>query len=427
MKLFITSVLIVFSTFTVSAQELNVTGFRAVPMDLSASTHMRRDANGTPCALVKVVLRAEGASFEGNIVGDTQFRTNEYWVYLTEGTKMLRIKHISANPLMVKFSDYNINALQSKCTYEMNLEYSESSDNQLNNTQATKIKALQLYHNKEYPIAFELFNSIQQDPKAQYYIGKMYLNGEGTSKNISLAAEWLAKSANNNNVEAANELGDLYYSSIIKPIDNSHSWDKAMRLYWIGEKVNDPHALFKLGCIDLFLFKNNNNAEKHFERAAKAGGSDYEWHIAEMYLYTTGQTLQMDDNKRYEAAIKWCKEAVEHGSTEAANYLGECYYVGKLGLAKDYNMALYYLNKAEGKEVIKGHIYQDRKEYSSAFNCYKKAAERLDNPWAMYLLGYYYYYGAGTNTNKQEAYKWMKLSADNNRAEAIKFLSEHKF
>ncbi len=90
-------------------------------------------------------------------------------------------------------------------------------------------------------------------------------------------------------------------------------------------------------------------------------------------------------------------------------------------------MALYYLNKAEGKEVIKGHIYHDRKEYSSAFNCYKKAAERLDNPWAMYLLGYYYYYGAGTNTNKQEAYKWMKLSADNNRAEAIKFLSEHKF
>ena len=97
----------------------------------------------------------------------------------------------------------------------------------------------------------------------------MYLNGEGTSKNISLAAEWLAKSANNNNVEAANELGDLYYSSIIKPIDNSHSWDKAMRLYWIGEKVNDPHALFKLGCIDLFLFKNNNNAEKHFEEQPK--------------------------------------------------------------------------------------------------------------------------------------------------------------
>ena len=122
MKQIIAILLFILSgTLIVSSQELKVTGFRAVPMDLSASTHMRRDANGTPCALVKVQLRATGASFEGNIVGDTQFRTNEYWVYLTEGTKMLRIKHISAQPLMVRFADHGTESLLSKNTYELSV------------------------------------------------------------------------------------------------------------------------------------------------------------------------------------------------------------------------------------------------------------------------------------------------------------------
>lgn len=104
-----------------NAQELSVVDFREVPMDLSASTNMRRDANNEPCALIKVALRAEGASFEGNIVGNTEFRTNEYWVYMTKGTKMLRIKHISAKPLMVRFENYGIDGLKPQMTYELDI------------------------------------------------------------------------------------------------------------------------------------------------------------------------------------------------------------------------------------------------------------------------------------------------------------------
>lgn len=102
--------------------QIIVTGFEAKPMDLTASTHMRRDFNEQPCALVKVGLRAKDASFEGNIIGDTEMHTNEYWVYMTGGSKMLNIKHISAPSLLVRFSDYGVVALEPKMTYVLDLE-----------------------------------------------------------------------------------------------------------------------------------------------------------------------------------------------------------------------------------------------------------------------------------------------------------------
>jgi hypothetical protein len=55
--------------------------------DLSASTYERKDLNGQACALVKVQLAAYGAKFEGNVIGEVAYKTGEYWVYMTEGSR----------------------------------------------------------------------------------------------------------------------------------------------------------------------------------------------------------------------------------------------------------------------------------------------------------------------------------------------------
>jgi len=103
------------------AQELTVKQMTALPMDLSASQHERKDLNGRACALVKVQLATMGARFEGSVVGSAEYKTGEYWVYMTEGSYMLSVKHSSFVPLSVNFRDYGINGVQGKRTYRLTL------------------------------------------------------------------------------------------------------------------------------------------------------------------------------------------------------------------------------------------------------------------------------------------------------------------
>ncbi|MCM1020945.1 MAG: hypothetical protein NC343_00450 [Muribaculum sp.] len=100
------------------AQELEVKEMRST-MDPMTVEMQRRDLNNEICALVKVQLPVAGAGFEGNIIGDTPYKINEYWVYLTPGTKFLQVKCPGNYPLRIDFRNYGINGLQSKCIYEL--------------------------------------------------------------------------------------------------------------------------------------------------------------------------------------------------------------------------------------------------------------------------------------------------------------------
>lgn len=104
------------------AQEMTVKSMIARPMDLSARVDGRKDANGDPCALVKVQVTIEDMVFDGNIVGEVERRVNEYWVYMTAGTKTLFVKHPKLNTLEVRFSDYEISALEGRQTYLLSLD-----------------------------------------------------------------------------------------------------------------------------------------------------------------------------------------------------------------------------------------------------------------------------------------------------------------
>ena len=87
------------------AQKLAVEGMAASPMDLSASQYERKDLAGQACGLVKVQLAVAGAQFEGNVIGTPEYKTGEYWVYMSEGSYMLTVKHPNFVPLRVNFRD----------------------------------------------------------------------------------------------------------------------------------------------------------------------------------------------------------------------------------------------------------------------------------------------------------------------------------
>lgn len=107
-------------TQAVSAQKLTVESMQATN-DLTASQQRRQDLNGEPCGLVKVSLATTGATFEGNVIQPVEYKTGEYWVYMTKGSRELRIKHPSFVPLHVKFADYGIKDILSLTTYNLTL------------------------------------------------------------------------------------------------------------------------------------------------------------------------------------------------------------------------------------------------------------------------------------------------------------------
>ena len=114
---------------TVDAQELKVKQMSLDANDLSARSFERKDLNDNPCALVKVQLAAKGADFEGNVVGDVTYKTGEYWVYMTEGSRELRIKHPNFLPLHVNFVDHGMkrSGVKGKQTYTLTITMPQTS------------------------------------------------------------------------------------------------------------------------------------------------------------------------------------------------------------------------------------------------------------------------------------------------------------
>lgn len=94
---------------------------KSVTMTLEPMTaNMQRiDANGYICGLVKVIVPGKNIVFEGNLVGDSEYKTSEYWCYLSPNTRYLKIKYPDLEPLMVDFNEFFTNGIQSKRIYEI--------------------------------------------------------------------------------------------------------------------------------------------------------------------------------------------------------------------------------------------------------------------------------------------------------------------
>ena len=113
-------ILLVTWTFSAFSQGFKVKEFCQNMSDGSAF-HAPLDVEGHPCGLVKVRSDNAELSFGGNIVGKIENKTNEYWVFMAQGSKQLQIKHPNFMPLSVFFQEYGIEEVSSKATYILTL------------------------------------------------------------------------------------------------------------------------------------------------------------------------------------------------------------------------------------------------------------------------------------------------------------------
>lgn len=101
-------------------KEITVKSFKTLQGDLSACVKERFDLNNRRCALVKIQYPEDGATFEGNIIGDVQYRYGEYWVYMPQGRPQLRI-HLpkATSTIILDSSQFDINKLEQGVTYNL--------------------------------------------------------------------------------------------------------------------------------------------------------------------------------------------------------------------------------------------------------------------------------------------------------------------
>ncbi len=173
------------------AQTLSVDDIRALPNDLSASVYQRNDFNGTPCALIKVAFPKAGAEFEGNVIGTTEYKAGEYWVYLTANSKFLKMKHAEYSPLMIQFDDNTVGPVESKRVY--GVKVSAGAAKQPVTFKITPAKAILIVDQKDYSTTNGIVE-IMLSPEEHTYVvfsegyktqgGKFLVDEDNTNKII---------------------------------------------------------------------------------------------------------------------------------------------------------------------------------------------------------------------------------------------------
>jgi hypothetical protein len=84
--------------------------------------HAPNGKDGMPCGLVKVKSTFTDLSFLGQIVGDVDNKTNEYYIYMEKGTTELTVSRPNVLPVVVHFPDYGIECITSKATYSVQIK-----------------------------------------------------------------------------------------------------------------------------------------------------------------------------------------------------------------------------------------------------------------------------------------------------------------
>ena len=137
-KILLSFVLLFAAISSAVAQKLTVESFKLAPSDLTAQTQPRKDLNDRNCAVVKVQFVGELVNIEGNVIMPLVKRNNETWVYMPQNTRQMKVITKNYLPLMVTFSDYDIEKLESNRTYVLTLL--GSSQQQVQQTQTLTIR-----------------------------------------------------------------------------------------------------------------------------------------------------------------------------------------------------------------------------------------------------------------------------------------------
>ena len=235
-----------------SAQELTVKSMETKPMDLSASTNPRLDKNNQPCGLVKVRLAAPGAAFAGNVLGEVENHEGVYWVYMSQGSYMLQVRHPEYVALDVNFRDYGIRGVESKVTYVLTLlkPQTENVKKQKLIINYSPANAMVLIDGKTYRGNGRVEEELPTGEHSYVIAAEGYLAAEGTVKLNGGNQRVLNETLEKETVVATTQQSTATQTQEIMPtesaaattatsnMDNGHEWvDLGLSVCWATTNV----------------------------------------------------------------------------------------------------------------------------------------------------------------------------------------------
>lgn len=111
----------VVSAGNIYCQQLKVESLSELPNDLTARTKHVSDANNRDCALIKISCMDEITNLEGNVILSID-KGLEYWVYMCEGSKYLKI-HTRHHPVLeINLSEYMTERIKGNVVYKLDLK-----------------------------------------------------------------------------------------------------------------------------------------------------------------------------------------------------------------------------------------------------------------------------------------------------------------
>ena len=249
------------------------------------------------------------------------------------------------------------------------------------------------YNTGRYETAFEHFSEYAKmgNATAQYYLGKMYGDGRGVSRDYAKAVEWYRKSAEQGNADAQCNLGYMYYYG--RGVSGNYA--KAAEWYRKSAEQEDADAQYNLGKMYEYgrgVSQDYAKAVEWYRKSAEQGNAYGQYYLGCMYLF--GRGVSRDEAK----AVEWYRKSAEQGNADAQYYLG-CMYDFGIVVSRD-----------EAKAV----------------EWYRKAAEQ-GHVDAQYQLGYMYHNGIGVSKDHTKAAEWYSKAAKGGDVSARNILSSPKF
>ncbi len=187
--------------------------------------------------------------------------------------------------------------------------------------------AMARYNQGEFNSARTALEALAQagDPRAQYTLGVMMLEGKGGAKDLSGALGWFHKAVEQGNVSAAKGLAGMYDEGIGMAEDNV----EAARWYRIAADKGDADAQYNLGL-----------------------------------LYLAGEGVAKDAA----TAVSWWRKSADQGEANAQYNMGIAYAKG-VGVASDRAQNLYWMRRAAAQG------YQQAVEAAARLSAEATAAE----------------------------------------------------
>jgi hypothetical protein len=204
---------------------------------------------------------------------------------------------------------------------------------------ALMVRGEEAYNSNKNELAFKIFSQAAEtgNVDAMMYMGVMYGDGRGVSRNYGLALNWFLKAAEAGNGQAMCNVGVLYFQGVGLP----KNYTEAMRWFVKSSTTGNSEAIFNVGVMlrdGQGVAANADEALKWFLKA------DLGYPAATNaigVLYQQGKAVERD----YTQAMDYYKRAAERGNVPAMYNIGVL-YEGGLGVMRSREQAIVWYKKA---------------------------------------------------------------------------------